>query len=82
MGPVWASASAESNRAMTRIDRTPDGSKVLIIEPEADDQCELCGEIAELRPYGPNGERICFDCGMKDEAGTVKRFEALLKPDN
>ena len=37
--------------------------------------CELCGEQGkELRPYGPNGERICFACGMKDEATTGKRF--------
>lgn len=36
--------------------------------------CALCGEKAELRPYGPNGENICFACGMKDEATTGKRF--------
>lgn len=36
--------------------------------------CEMCGTIDELRPYGPNGERICFDCGMKDEGTTLKQF--------
>jgi hypothetical protein len=37
------------------------------IAPEEDDECELCGKVDELRPYGPNYERICFDCGMKNE---------------
>jgi len=37
-------------------------------------QCDICGKIAELRPYGPNGECICFECGMKDEATTAKMF--------
>lgn len=37
--------------------------------------CELCGLPAEVRPYGPNGEYICFDCGMKDEKTTKRRFE-------
>jgi hypothetical protein len=40
--------------------------------------CELCGKKAELRPYGPNGESICFDCGMKDEKITKKKFFGLL----
>jgi hypothetical protein len=35
--------------------------------------CELCGEVAELRPYGPNGEEICFQCGMKDEEATKRQ---------
>lgn len=38
------------------------------IAPEAARRCELCGAVAETRPYGPNGERVCFPCGMKDEA--------------
>ena len=25
-------------------------------------QCDLCHEIDELRPYGPNGEVICYKC--------------------
>ena len=33
------------------------------IEEEPEQQCDLCGKIAELRPYGPNGECICFECG-------------------
>jgi len=41
-------------------------------------QCELCGETAELRPYGPNGENICFECGMIDEKATEAQFAKRL----
>jgi len=51
---------------------------VEIIEPEEHDVCELCGKRAELRPYGPHGERICFECGMKDQATTERQFHKLL----
>ena len=51
---------------------------VLLIYPEAPQQCDFCGEIAELRPYGPNGECICFDCGMKNPETTEKKFNELL----
>ena len=40
-----------------------------------ENSCELCGKKGELRPYGLNGERICFECGMKDEKTTGKMFE-------
>lgn len=51
------------------IDRTelPEGS------------CQLCGaEGEELRPYGANGEWICFDCGQKDKKTTEERMANLL----
>lgn len=35
-------------------------------------KCDLCGKEDELRPYGANGENICFDFGMKNEATTRK----------
>lgn len=38
-------------------------------------RCELCGSVKETRPYGPNGEEVCFDCGMKDEAAAQRSFE-------
>lgn len=44
-----------------------DGFKFIIIEPEGDEVCTICGELRELRPYGPGGSRICFDCGMAPE---------------
>jgi len=36
------------------------------IAEEKPRQCDLCGKIDELRPYGPNGECVCYECGMKD----------------
>jgi len=36
--------------------------------------CELCGKHAECRPYGPNGEDVCYQCGMKDEAALERGF--------
>ena len=48
-------------------------------DPRAfDGKCHMCGNADELRPYGPNHENICFDCGMKDEETTKKQFIAML----
>ena len=33
-----------------------------IIAQELPQVCEMCGTIDECRPYGPNGEQICFTC--------------------
>ncbi len=40
-------------------------------------KCELCGKKDELRPYGPNHENICFECGMKNKELTKKRFTKM-----
>jgi hypothetical protein len=40
--------------------------------------CEMCGVIDECRPYGPNNEQICFECGMKDEETTRKQMEKYI----
>ena len=48
------------------------------IKEEPLSSCEMCGTIEECRPYGPNYERICFECGMKDEELTLKRFEEYI----
>jgi hypothetical protein len=46
-------------------------------------KCELCGKVGELRPFGPNNESICFECGMKDPKTTEAKMEELmLKGDN
>lgn len=49
-----------------------------IIEPEREATCELCGKIAELRPYGPNDENICFGCMKKDEATAKRKFRERM----
>lgn len=48
------------------------------IQREPKQQCDLCGKIAELRPYGPNGECVCFDCGMKNPTATLNQFTRRL----
>lgn len=56
---------------------------ILIIEQTPPAKCEMCGAFEELRPYGPNNENICFECGMKDEATSTKKFsERLAKGDD
>jgi hypothetical protein len=51
---------------------------ILVIEPEPPGVCALCGAIGELRPYGPGGASICYDCGMKPEnkAETDRQYRA------
>jgi len=51
---------------------------IIIIEETPDAKCELCGKMGELRPYGPNNENICFECGMKDEKTTAKKMDEHL----
>jgi hypothetical protein len=54
---------------------------VFILSESSDAKCELCGKMDELRPYGPNGENICFDCGMKNKETTKKQFLGRLRGD-
>lgn len=49
-----------------------------VIKVEPPMRCELCGKQAETRPYGPQGERVCFECGMKDEKAAKKAMRKLL----
>lgn len=59
---------------MTRRD-----GNVLIIESTPDGVCAFCRKVKELRPYGPQGQSICFDCAMHDEKTTEAQFDKLLK---
>lgn len=51
---------------------------MIVIENEKPQQCDLCGVIAELRPYGPNGECICYDCGEKNPEVTQKMMTRAI----
>ena len=51
---------------------------IIFIYPEKPQQCDLCGKIRELRPYGKNGECICCECGEKDRETTVKMMRKVL----
>jgi len=56
------------------------GKAIIMDRREAwDGICELCGKADDLRPYGPNNEMICYDCGMKDEATTARKFEEFMR---
>lgn len=57
-------------------------SSLGMIYEEPPQRCEMCGIIAECRPYGPDYEEICFDCAMKDEALTEIRAKQLLFGDD
>jgi hypothetical protein len=51
-----------SRRAGARLlAKAIDEDKLIAEQPPG--RCELCGAVAETRPYGPNGEDICFACG-------------------
>lgn len=52
------------------------------IAEEPDGRCELCGKIDELRPYGPHGERICYDCGMKDKKAVERGMNQYIFGEN
>lgn len=51
-----------------------------VIEAEKSGWCRFCGAHAETRPYGPNGEEICFECAMSPErkAITEKQFRKFV----
>lgn len=51
----------------------------LILEGEEEDECEMCGLVRELRPYGPNGENVCIECMMKNEKAAEKVFAKILR---
>ena len=53
-------------------------SRRKVIEEEPKSVCEFCGKYDELRPYGASGERICFECGMKNKAMTERRCRQHL----
>lgn len=52
--------------------------KIAIIAPEPPDTCQFCGAFDELRPYGPKGERICYNCAMKNEKTTERQMRKIL----
>jgi hypothetical protein len=48
------------------------------IAQEPEQMCEMCGKVDECRPYGPNNEQICFECGMLDEETTKRKMAAYI----
>ena len=50
-----------------------------VIEPEPEGECDDCGTVAELRPYGRGGSRICFPCAMKDPSEASRQYLARIE---
>lgn len=57
---------------------TPTKARITTIR-RASPRCALCDRVKELRPYGPKGENVCFDCGMKDERACERAARGLLQ---
>ena len=54
-------------------------SRYGVIEAETPRQCELCKKLnVETRPYGPNGERVCVECGVKNPEATERGVRKLI----
>lgn len=51
---------------------------VTVICAEEPEECELCHQTEELRPYGPNGERVCFPCAEKDPIALERGVRKML----
>ena len=56
-----------------------DDITILLIEVEEKQICVYCGNMRECRPYGKDGQQICYECGMKDEATTNQEFDKLFE---
>lgn len=50
----------------------------IVIENTAPAVCSDCGKVDDLRPYGPGGAWVCFDCAMKDEDEAKRQFAKLF----
>jgi hypothetical protein len=68
--------AAEEGRAPEIDPYLVPGAGVIMVR--GDKKCELCGKMAETRPYGPRGEEICWDCGQKDPAATNRQMKRVL----
>jgi hypothetical protein len=60
---------------MALIREEPGMSGKGFIADEKPQQCELCKRAEECRPYGPNGEQVCFECASKDPVAMDRGFQ-------
>jgi hypothetical protein len=64
-----------------------DTGKVQLLETLPPEICETCGQMRELRPYGPrkpNGVRAwqCFQCSLKNPTETEAAFAERMRGQN
>ena len=50
----------------------------VVIAPEKPQQCDECGAVAELRPYGKDFACICHPCGLKDRRRTFTNMGIVM----
>lgn len=66
----------ERRKEAAKLKASPGPHGMLILDrrdlPEG--KCDLCSAEAELRPYGANGEWLCFNCAMQDKATTARKY--------
>lgn len=51
---------------------------IFVIQAEPARTCQMCGKKAECRPYGPNGQVVCFGCAMKDPEEAKRQLEKRM----
>lgn len=51
----------------------------VIIKGEEPQQCDMCGKVAELRPYGKDGACICFPCSETIPEIVEAQFKKMLE---
>jgi hypothetical protein len=61
-----------------------DSGHAIVLAPEPDEKCEMCGETDECRPYGPRKAdgvrmRVCFPCAQKDPAEVQRAFDGRIE---
>lgn len=77
--PECPKCGAPLGRAMSGDHVCPVGAKIVVLKASKPQGCDLCGKVAELRPYGPKGEHVCFECGMKDEEAAKRAFDKRME---
>ena len=43
--------------------------------------CHYCGKTNDLRPYGPKGAMVCFDCAMRPERKAEAEYNFAVQLD-
>ena len=51
---------------------------IVVIEVTPSAKCDFCGKMEELRPYGPQGENVCFTCGQKDPVALKRAMNKMF----
>ena len=52
---------------------------VTVVYAQEPQQCDMCGEIKELRPYGPKGEAICYECATSTPEMRASSAKAMKR---